>query len=112
MVKHRIPDRGDIVLIQFHPNVGHEQAGKRPALVLSRRFYNAKSGIVILCPITSKSKGYPFEVPLPIGTKTKGVVLCDQIKSFDWNGRQGKYLERAIPTVLQQVAAKLDVLLP
>jgi len=79
----RIPDRGDVVWITMNPQAGHEQAGRRPALVLSPAAYNGKVGLAILCPITSEVKGYPFEVSLPAGLPVEGVILSDQAKSLD-----------------------------
>jgi len=105
------PDRGDIVMLQFHPQRGREQAGRRPALVLSPRSYNAKVGLAILCPITSMAKGYPFEVPLPVGMKTKGVVLADHVKSLDWQARGARIIEHVLPSVLSAVLVKLGLLL-
>lgn len=85
------PDRGDVVWLTFTPQVGHEQARHRPALVLSPGPYNRKVGLALLCPITSQAKGYPFEVGLPAGLKISGVVLSDQIKSLDWRARQSAF---------------------
>jgi len=82
-----IPDSGDIVWIAFNPQAGHEQAGHRPALVLSPAAYNGKVGLAILCPITSQVKGYPFEVQIPDGLKVSGAILSDQVKSLDWKAR-------------------------
>ncbi|HTG17989.1 MAG TPA: endoribonuclease MazF, partial [Blastocatellia bacterium] len=82
------PDRGDIVWIDFSPQAGHEQAGRRPALVVSPGAYNKKVGLAILCPITSQVKGYPFEVALPDDLPIQGVVLSDQAKSLDWRARR------------------------
>lgn len=81
------PDAGDIVWIDFTPQIGREQAGRRPALVLSPRLYNEKVGLMIVCPITSKSKGYPFEVVLPSGLAIIGAVLSDHVKSLDWKAQ-------------------------
>lgn len=106
-----LPDRGDLVWIDFTPQAGHEQAGRRPALVLSPLAYHQRAPFVVVCPITSKVKGYPFEVPLPDGLAIGGVVLADQVKSLDRRVRQ---LDPAgtVPTpVLQQVLAKLAPLL-
>src|SRR3990172_1318707 len=83
-----VPDRGDAVWLQFDPRLGHEQAGRRPALVLSPRTYNSRVGLALFCPITSQVKGYPFEVPLPTGLRIRGCVLADQIKSLDWRSRK------------------------
>ena len=85
-----VPDRGDIVWVDFDPQAGHEQAGRRPALIVSPQSYNQKVGLVLLCPITNQRKGYPFEVPLPKGLKVAGVVLADQVKSIDWHARRAE----------------------
>lgn len=82
-----VPERGDAVWITLDPQAGHEQAGRRPALVLSPAAYNERVGLALLCPITSQVKGYPFEVALPAGLKVSGVVLADQVKSLDWRAR-------------------------
>ena len=111
MVKRTAPDRGHIVMLQFSPQQGREQAGKRPALVLSPATYNAKVGLAICCPITSKAKGYPFEVLLPRGLKTKGVILPDHVKSLDWRARGMRIVERVAPAVMQEVLQKLECLL-
>ncbi|MDD4287433.1 MAG: endoribonuclease MazF [Candidatus Peribacteraceae bacterium] len=105
------PDRGDIVMLQFHPQRGREQAGRRPALVLSPRSYNAKVGLAILCPITSAAKGYPFEVPLPSGLKTRGVILADHVKSLDWQARGARVIGQVPSSVLGAVLAKLELLI-
>lgn len=105
------PDRGDIISLQFTPQRGREQAGWRPALVLSPRSYNTKVGLAILCPITSHIKGYPFEVTLPRGLKTQGVVLADHVKSLDWQMRGARIIERVPPSVLAESLAKLALLL-
>lgn len=85
------PERGDVVWITMNPSVGHEQTGRRPALVLSPGAYNGKVGLAILCPITSQVKGYPFEVPVPEGLPVEGVVLSDQAKSLDWRTRGAEF---------------------
>lgn len=85
-----VPRRGDLVWLSFDPQAGHEQAGRRPAFVLSPESYNRKTGLFLACPVTSKVKGYPFEVPLPEGTAVSGVVLADQIKSLDWKARRAE----------------------
>lgn len=105
------PERGDIVWLDSAPASGHEQAGRRPALALSPAAYNRKSGLALFCPITTKAKGYPFEVGLPDGLKAKGVVLSDQIKSLDWRGRESKLLCRVPPSVVESVLERIGVLL-
>jgi mRNA interferase MazF len=84
------PARGEIVWLQFEPQAGHEQTGRRPAVVISPREYNEKVGLCLCCPVTSQVKGYPFEVELPAGLEVEGVVLCDQVKSLDWKARHAR----------------------
>lgn len=86
-----VPERGDVVWITMNPSVGHEQTGRRPALILSPASYNSRVGLAIMCPITSSVKGYPFEVPLPADLPVEGVVLSDQAKSLDWRSRGAEY---------------------
>ncbi len=105
-----VPNRGDIVWLQFTPQAGHEQAGHRPALVISPRSYNQKVGLALFCPITSSVKGYPFEVMVPSGLKTGGAVLSDQIKSLDWRVRSAKFVESLPETALEDVIARILVL--
>lgn len=105
------PDRGDLVWLEFNPKAGHEQAGERPALVLSPRAYNAKVGLALFCPVTSQAKGYPFEVSLPPGLKISGVVLSDQVKSLDWRARKARRVERAPEAIVEEALAKLRTLL-
>jgi mRNA interferase MazF len=87
-----VPARSDVVWITFNPQAGHEQAGRRPALVLSPSSYNRKVGLAILCPITSQVKGYPFEVAIGSGSKLGGVILSDQVKSLDWRIRKAEFI--------------------
>jgi len=87
---HYVPGKGDLIWLTFDSQAGHEQAGRRPAFVLSPEAYNRKTGLLLACPITSKVKGYPFEVPLPIGLPISGVILSDQIKSLDWKARKAE----------------------
>src|SRR5687768_4271841 len=103
------PDRGDLIWLSLDPQAGHEPAGRRPALVLSLRAYNARVGLV--CPITSQVKDYPFEVALPGGTSVSGVVLADQVKSLDWRARRAKRAGSAPAAALTEVLAKLSTLL-
>lgn len=112
MVKSRfVPDRGDIVWLDLDPQAGHEQAGHRLAITVSPRLYNAKVGLGLFCPITTKVKGYPFEVIFPPGHKATGAVLSDQIKSLDWKARRARLYERAPPNVTAEVQAKALTLL-
>jgi len=102
-----IPARGDIVWLQFDPQAGHEEAGRRPALVISPIEYNNKVGLGLFCPVTSQIKGYPFEVVLPSGLAASGVVLSDQIKSLDWRARKAELLCTASEEVVDEVLGKL-----
>ncbi len=95
----------------FTPQAGHEQAGRRPALVLSPEEYNSRSGLALFCPITSSRKGYPFEVVLPATGRVTGVVLADQIKSLDWRARRARFACKAPSTAVSEVLAKVSVLL-
>ena len=114
MVKRKsryVPERGDVVWISMDPQAGHEQAGRRPALVLSPAAYNRKTSLALLCPITSQVKGYPFEVPLPEGVPVRGVVLADQVKSLDWRARNVTRFSRVPPHVQVQVFRRLAALI-
>lgn len=88
--KKYFPDRGDAVWLNFSPKAGHEQSGRRPAVVVSPKSYNKKVGLGLFCPITSQIKGYPFEVIIPAGLSISGVVLSVQIKSLDWRVRNAQ----------------------
>ena len=106
-----VPDRGDVIWIGMDPQAGHEQSGRRPALVLSPASYNKKTGLALLCPITSQSKGYPFEVALPPDQQAVGFVLADQVRNLDWQARKGTPLGRVPPSIVQEVVGKLSTLL-
>ena len=106
-----VPDRGDIVWLNFTPQSGHEQAGNRPALVLSPRSYNTKAGLMLCCPITKQQKGYPFEVGLTGVREISGVVLADQLKSMDWHARNATYKGRTSSAIVADVLAKIQTLL-
>jgi mRNA interferase MazF len=106
-----VPDAGDIVWLTFDPQAGHEQRGRRPALVLSPRLYNAKARLALACPITSQAKGYPFEVPLPPGGPIAGVVLADHVKNIDWQARRIVFEAKAPAEVLTDARERLRVLL-
>lgn len=110
MVNHYVPDQGDIVWLEFDPQAGCEQAGHRPAVTLSKKMYNQKTGLAIFCPITSKVKGYPFEVRLN-GTKMAGVILSDQVKSLDWQARKAKFIEKINQEALEETTGKLSSIL-
>ncbi|AEM49107.1 toxin of the ChpA-ChpR toxin-antitoxin system, endoribonuclease [Acidithiobacillus ferrivorans] len=104
-----IPEAGDIVWLQFDPQAGHEQKGHRPALVLTPASYNGKTGLMICCPMTTQTKGYPFEVQ--ITGKSPGVALADQVKSMDWKERQARFKGQATPQELDEARAKACVLI-
>ena len=106
-----IPDRGDVVWLNFNPQAGHEQSGKRPAFVLSPESYNRKVGLALFCPITNKIKGYPFEVDVPNGLDITGTILSDQIKSSDWKARNATLICKLSDEIIEQVLAKVATLL-
>ena len=105
------PKRGDIVWLTFTPQAGHEQAGHRPALILSPELYNRKVGLALVCPITTQVKGYPFEVPIPKGVEVSGVVLADQAKSLDWKARRADFCCTVPAATITEVLRKLAPLL-
>jgi mRNA interferase MazF len=105
-----VPQAGDIVWLQFDPQAGHEQAGHRPALVISPALYNRASGLMVCCPLTTKVKGHPFEVKLDLDG-VAGAVLSDQVKSLDWNARKARRKGTAGADVMREVRAKLKALL-
>jgi mRNA interferase MazF len=106
-----IPARGDAIRISLDPQAGHEQAGRRPAIVISPATYNGKVGLAILCPITNQIKGYPFEVVIPTGLQVTGVVLADQIKNLDWKARKAEFICKLPEQVTSEVLQKLNTLI-
>jgi mRNA interferase MazF len=106
-----VPECGDIIWITLNPQAGHEQAGRRPAVVLSPESYNDSVGLAILCPITSQVKGYPFEVLLPAGLPTMGAILSDQVKSLDWRARNAELICALPDETISEVLQKLGTLL-
>jgi len=106
-----VPEQGDFVWINMNPQLGHEQAGRRPAIILSPVAYNEKVDLAILCPITNQIKGYPFEVIIPTGLGVSGVILSDQVKSFDWKARNTEFIVKAPETTTLEVLKKLNTLL-
>lgn len=106
-----VPDRGDLVWLHFNPQSGHEQAGKRPALVISPAAYNGKVGLSLLCPVISKSKGYPFEVIIPQDLPIEGVILSDQVKSLDWQSRQATFICKISDATMAEVVSKIELLI-
>lgn len=106
-----IPKRGDAVWLDFNPQSGYEQAGRRPAIVISPKSYNQKVGLALFCPITSQTKGYPFEVVIPKNKEVSGVVLADQLKSLDWKTRNVSLIVKLPDSVVEDVLSKLKHLL-
>ncbi len=106
-----VPDRGDIAWIDLNPQAGREQAGRRPCLILSPTAYNGRTGLAVVCPITGQAKGYPFEVPLPAGLATTGVVLADHIKTLDWRVRKAELGEKVPEFVVREVLDMATALL-
>ena len=106
-----VPQRGDVVWLTLNPQAGYEQAGRRPALVLSPKSYNSKVGLAIFSPITSQVKGYPFEAPLPEGLPVTGVILSDQLKSLDWRARNIEFICAVPDETVSEVLGKLKTLL-
>lgn len=106
-----LPDRGDIIVMNYDPTTGREIGKVRPSLVLSPKAYNRHTGLLVACPITTKVTGYPYEVDLPAGGRTVGAVLADHVKSMDWRARRASLIEKAAPSVLPEVLAKLSTLL-
>jgi mRNA interferase MazF len=104
------PDRGDLIWLHFDPQAGHKQTGRRPALTISPKAYNQKTGPGIFCPITSQEKGYPFEVKIS-AAQIKGVILSDQVKSFDWKVRKAEFISKVKPEILNNVLALLKTLI-
>ena len=106
-----VPDRGDLLWLSFSPQKGHEQAGRRPAVCLSPSVYNSKTGLGLFCPVTTKIKGYPFEVQLPGNFPVKGVILADQIRNLDWRARKAEFITHIPQNILEEVSEKISALL-
>ena len=109
--KKYIPSRGDIVWLDFNPRTGREQAGHRPAIVISPKEFNNISSLAFVCPITSKVKGFSFEVLLPENMQTEGVVLIHHLRSLDWKTRRIKFVEKASISIIEEICAKLEPLI-
>jgi mRNA interferase MazF len=105
------PEAGDLVWIDLNPTLGHEQSGHRSAIVLTPRQYNVRSGLCIICPITSRARGYPFEVAIPDGHAISGIILVDQIRSVSWEKRYIKIAGVAAVKLLDEVRERLAALL-
>ena len=111
MAGRRVPHRGDVTWVDFDPQVGREQAGRRPALVMSTRDYNERSGLAVFCPITNRVRGNPFEVVIPPGLPVTGVILADQVKSQDWRGRNAAIMTTLPAVIIDEVLDKIGRLL-
>ena len=111
MTQQYVPRRGDAVWISLNPQAGHEQAGRRPAIVLSPESYNGRVGLAILCPITNQLKGYPFEVAIPPGLDITGVILSDQVKSLDWRARRAEFIATLPNDTIAEALQKIGALL-
>ena len=111
VAREYVPDAGDLILLDFTPQAGREQAGRRPAVVLSPRSYNEKTSLAVVCPITSHAKGYPFEVVVPQEARIGGVILSDHLKNLDWRQRQAQKAGKIPRSLLDQVRARVAVLL-
>lgn len=105
------PDQGDLIWISFTPQAGREQAGHRPAVVVSAAAYNRKSELALMCPVTKRMKGYPFEVRLPEGLPIQGAILSDQVRSLDWKARKSEFICRLPKDIMLEVMGKLTALL-
>ncbi|HVP55015.1 MAG TPA: type II toxin-antitoxin system PemK/MazF family toxin [Candidatus Eisenbacteria bacterium] len=110
MVTPYVPEAGDIVMLDFNPQVGREQAKRRPALVLTDQRYNRASGLAVVCPLTSKRKPYPFALPITLD-QVEGAVLVDQLKSLDWSGRRAKFHSKADSALMSKIRRYIAVLL-
>ncbi len=106
-----VPSRGDVVWVTLNPRAGREQAGRRPAVVLSPSAYNAKVGLAVFCPVTSQVKGYPFEVAIPAGLPVSGVVLADQVRTMDWRAREAEPICALPARTVAEILGKLRTLL-
>jgi mRNA interferase MazF len=109
--KSYVPERGDVVWISLNPQAGHEQSGRRPAVVVSPAAYNRKVGLAICCPVTSRIKGYPFEVLVPLGLSVGGAILADQVKNLDWRANQPTLIGQLPADSVQELLQKLKTLL-
>ncbi len=111
MTQQYVPRRGDAIWISLVPQAGHEQAGRRPSIVLSPEAYNGRVGLAILCPITNQIKGYPFEVAIPPGLDVAGVILSDQVKSLDWRARRAEFIATMPNETITEALQKIGTLL-
>ena len=103
-----IPEKGDFITLSFDPQSGHEQRGRRPALVISNFLFNKATGLAIVCPITNTNRNIPFHLPVPSGSSLTGFVMAEQVKSVDYNARKAKFVEKAPSQFIEDVIAVVD----
>jgi mRNA interferase MazF len=106
-----VPERGDVVWLDFDPSVGHEQANRRPAVVLSRGVYNSRTGLAVVCPVTRRGKGYPSEITIPSGFPVSGVVLVDHMKNQDWAARRAVFVCRLDDELIRSILTVMNAFL-
>jgi mRNA interferase MazF len=104
-----IPEKGDFITLSFDPQSGHEQKGRRPALVVSNLLFNQATGLAIVCPITNTDRKIPFHLPVPVTSSLTGFVMVEQVKSVDYHARQAKFVEKAASQFVEDVVALIDV---
>jgi mRNA interferase MazF len=104
-----IPQKGDFIALSFDPQSGHEQAGRRPALVVSNYLFNKYTGLAIVCPITNTDRNIPFHLPVPASSSLTGFVMVDQVKSVDYIARKAKFIEKAADELVRDVLEVLEV---
>ena len=104
-----VPDKGDFITLSFDPQSGHEQKGRRPALVISNSLFNQATGLAIVCPITNTNRNIPFHLPVPDSSALTGFVMAEQVKSVDYNARKAKFVERAPTQFVEDIVAVVDV---
>jgi mRNA interferase MazF len=110
-MKPYIPQKGDFITVTFDPQSGHEQKGRRPALVVSNTLFNERTGLAIVCPLTSKERGFPFHVAVVDNPDVSGFVMVEQVKSLDFKARRVRYIGKAPDSILKEVLAILDACL-
>ena len=106
-----VPRKGDLITLSFDPQAGHEQSGRRPALVVSNDLFNRHTGLAIVCPITNTARGFPFHLPVPATSSLTGFVMVEQVKSVDWATRRARFVERAPSEFVEDVLALIDACL-
>jgi mRNA interferase MazF len=110
-VSDYVPEKGDFITLSFDPQSGHEQKGRRPALVISNYLFNKGTGLAIVCPITNTNRRVPFHLPVPSSSSLTGFVMVEQVKSVDFNARKAKFVEKAPPQLVEDALAVVDVCL-